>query len=252
MTATILPIKPGGSATHLRKGDGTYRVQGEVFTSVTHALNQIAKQEFLMPWAAEAAVKAVWDNPDIDLHSAKNAWRKVRSQAGDRGSSLHSLYEAWGRGVDVTTLQPPTALQGHWKAFLKWVAQAKPEPLLVEATVFNRTYGYAGTGDFWAIVGDTIYLIDYKTGFVDLFSCGMQLEAYARGEAILTHEEEVRPALAVEGVGVLQTRNDGTFTFYDLTDGQGAAWKDFLAYLHIANKRDERPCREACWCGGVS
>jgi hypothetical protein len=250
VSVVSLPSKDIARPFPTRRGN-FYWIEGMPYVSVTTVLQEVAKQDFLLNWSAEAAYNAVCADPTIDLHTAKNAWRKTRDKAGDKGSLLHSLYEAKLRSPDQTLLvEPPTEVRGHWDAFLRWLDQAQPSLLLAESTVVNDTYGYAGTGDLWAQLGETIYLVDYKTsGFADLFSWSMQLAAYSKGEYVLTLEGDKRPAIDVEGVGVLQTRADGTFSFYDLSDRQEQAWKDFTGYLHEWRQRHgKQDCTEACWC----
>lgn len=222
--------------------------------SVTEVLNEVAKQNFFVPAAIKKAHAAWSENPNMDVKQAQATWYQSSGAKADIGSLLHSVYEAHQRGAPMTPDQlPDEATRNHFKAFLQWFADVSPKMWQVEATVANFTYGYAGTGDLWAEIGALLAIVDYKTGFLDLFSCAMQESAYENGEVGFDKAENKYFDLPkVEARFALQTKDNGTYRFEKLPD----RFPDFLAYLHVwrARRREEgkdEPCPAACFCQSV-
>jgi hypothetical protein len=223
------------------------------FVSVTEVLNEIAKHKMFVPAAIRKAHAAWSEDPTISVEEAQATWYRNMKEKASIGSLLHSFYEAWAAGAPLDPADLPNeATRKHAVAFVDWFAAVKPEILHVEATVFNTALGYAGTGDLWCRIGDLVAIVDYKTGFLDEFSTGMQESAYQHGEFGMVQATGERFKLPeVQARYALQTRDNGTYNFVQLPD----RWEDFKAYLHAwrARRRSEgvsAPCAEACFCGG--
>lgn len=234
----------------LRRG-GFYWVRDETgvvrpLVSVTEVLNEVAKQIFFVPAAIRRAHSAWSENPGMSQEEAVQTWSRNMRKRANVGSMLHSFYEAHGRGAPLKIEDLPEDDRPHYSAFLKWYDAVKPEIVQVEATVANFTYGYAGTGDLWAKVGGKLAIIDYKTGFLDEWSCAMQESAYRRGEAIIDKVtgQRISDPPEVEALYALQTTDKGTYKFVELED----RFNDFRAYMHAWHARKNEDCFATCFC----
>jgi hypothetical protein len=90
------------------------------------------------------------------------------------------------------------AFEASARAFL---ARFRPRFVAVEATVFNRRVGYAGTADFVAGIGPVTVIGDYKSGRSVHDEVAMQLAALAHGEEIVTPDGRRHPVPVVDGGG---------------------------------------------------
>jgi hypothetical protein len=126
--------------------------------------------------------------PDFDLDELRNYHTGVLNDAAELGTSVHEWIEA-----DMTDSFPPEIktpemdeMVGRW---LEFKDQHTIEPLLVEATVVNREYGYAGTLDgFWLIDGVPT-LLDVKTSRNTWPEHYQQLAALDRAESLMVEVE---------------------------------------------------------------
>jgi hypothetical protein len=140
----------------------------------------------------------------------------VRDGAAERGSAVHHeitrfvLARFTGSPWDVTGCSGDTL--PYMTSFLEWFKEEQPEYEMVEAPVFSREFGYAGTLD--AIVrlpsqGGKRYLLDYKTGTRTFADHALQLAAYRHAEFVgirATHEEVPMPHTA--GGAILLVNQD--------------------------------------------
>jgi hypothetical protein len=234
--------------------------------SVTTAMKSLAKP-FLIGWAAKMSAECAVEDHEIigamlkkknkkgALDYIKQARYRDMSGKGDRGTIVHGAIEAYlaGKPIDPDHIQflleekqVPEAL---WPATFKMVDGVteflydfEPEVYWSEATVYNREYGYAGTGDLIArlMVGrkKLPVIVDIKTSKAIYNETAMQLTAYARAdfeglddgsEAKLTPKGEpikhgivVRPTAS----GKYEHAN------FDLTD---EVFDKFLACLELAD-----------------
>jgi hypothetical protein len=161
-----------------------------VYWSVTVATRALPA-EGLKYWAAnevaEYAVSHMQDWSDLPAMEAKRKlaaypWTQ-RDAAGIKGHELHTIMEKRLRGEDFTLeaqLDPTVA------AAMAFVDECRPEPDLVETTIFNEKHGYAGTFDFvgrlrrFPELGRC--LVDWKQSKSVHRDMGAQLEAYAHAD----------------------------------------------------------------------
>lgn len=135
---------------------------------------------------------------DFALRWLKGTPDRVRDAAAARGSKVHEQSEEIVKaradeaarlviaGADHAAILAgfDEVTRPYMASFLAWVRDFRPRFVATEATVYNRTAGYAGTLD--AIVrrcfDQELVIVDYKTGREIYPEVGLQLAAYARGE----------------------------------------------------------------------
>lgn len=144
-------------------------------------------------------LKSIDESPrGLALRYLKGEPDRVRDKAADRGSAVHDAAETFvldrvREGVrfyaDTETLPKFDAdLAPHMNGLVNWLNDYRPRIIATEATIYNRTQAYAGTGDVWAeffIDGQWVLLcVDYKSGRAIYADVALQCAAYARGEFI--------------------------------------------------------------------
>lgn len=175
------------------KSGRTYAWGDETFTSVTTLLGALSKPA-LVNWAAKTVAEYAVENiaaitalaqadPDGAIRALKGSpWQK-RDNAADLGTHVHDQIEA--RIIGQTPAEPPADVAkrvAHFEAFCEDYA---PTFEAAEATVYNRTDGYAGTLDSIAMIGGERFIIDVKTTKSGVYpEHGLQLAAYAHAEFI--------------------------------------------------------------------
>lgn len=144
------------------------------FFSVTTIIGALDKPA-LIYWSAEQTALAAVHEAEAWQGLAKRStddaveWLKdarFRRPAGARsaaelGTAVHAACEQYA----LTGIRP--AVDAELAPFLdqfdKWLDQFQPEYVATEVTVFNETYGYAGTCDAFLNVGGVRTIVDYKT-----------------------------------------------------------------------------------------
>jgi hypothetical protein len=125
---------------------------------------------------------------EVALELLKGApWRELNRKA-NIGTDVHDWFERLALGT-ATLPDVPTIYQGHANQFLKFVEDFEVEFSATEFTVYNRQYGYAGTGDLMFYSGKKpqwgLTLGDYKSSESGLWpEIAMQLAALKHGEFI--------------------------------------------------------------------
>jgi hypothetical protein len=221
----------------VRKRDGHYWVDldkflelpGGKYAAVTEILSVINKRA-LIHWAARTAATLVLSEPETydTADKAAAGIYGIRDAAAGRGSTIHSLAEALGRGASICVDEVPEIYRGYAQAFASWVAQTKPTPLFTEANVYSTTHKYAGTTDLIAAFPDKqIRLIDYKTGKDIYAEVGLQMAAYRNCDFILPHVngDQPIPMPPVAECAVVLLNEDGTFQYKTIAG-------DFAAFLN--------------------
>src|SRR5438309_420419 len=214
----------------VRKRDGHYWLEGETYVPVTEVRSVINKRA-LIHWAAKTAAGLVLSDPDTydSVEKAAAGIYATRDKAADRGSVIHSVAEALGRGAGIDVATVPEQYRGYVQAVASWVAQTKPTPLFTEANVYSTRYKYAGTTDLIAAFPDKqIRLIDYKSSSAGQVypETSLQMEAYRRCDFILPHVngDQPIPMPPVAECAVVLLKDDGTFVYQTLEG-------DFDAFL---------------------
>jgi len=164
-----------------RLADGT-RVPG--VTSISSILSKPA----LIFWSANKAVEHVEENwkPDksyskedikIVLSDAKCAHLRAKEDAGDFGSGIHEIVEAYIGGQ----LKPESLDGNERKALANFIFATKGwEWLGSEIVVINEKYRYGGTADGLAKLPDgKIVITDIKTGHGVYPEADLQVAMYA-------------------------------------------------------------------------
>lgn len=221
-------------------------VSGQAFPSVTTILNAWRSKPFLVPWAAKlaaeyavdnrATVAAVLDSPggrDAAIELIKKAADRYRDAQGGKGTDFHAVAEAWAKDEPIPAYSEEAA--PYVDAFLDWLIDFDPKFELAEATVCNRTLGYAGTLDGVLSFPKLPYmagcwLFDYKTGANLDHDIALQLTAYADGEEVwLDALGNKAPMPKVNGALILHLQPGG-YALYrlDLTDENRAAWRSAI------------------------
>ena len=146
-----------GPIKRINRGRGhSYRDQNDTrVPGVTTILGDGVPKKALLDWGprvtAEYAVDH-WDElsrltPSKRLEKLKKARYDDRDTAANKGTRVHALAEQLVQGKKVKV---PDDLAGHVEAYVAFLDQWEPEPLLVEAVVMSHTHGYAGTLDLAA------------------------------------------------------------------------------------------------------
>lgn len=160
------------------------------FYSVTTILGVLDKPA-LVYWSAEMAAKAAvqvagslparleeeGDEAVIKwLRDAQFRRPKGQRTAAELGTAVHAACEEYA----LTGTRPVVddEVRPFLDQFDKWASTAQPKYHAVETTVFNPTYGYAGTLDAIVEVYGQTLLTDYKTSKKSLDTKGKETKPY--------------------------------------------------------------------------
>lgn len=161
----------------------------------------------LVPWAAlKTAEAAVRDLPKwksrLDHEgeaSAIDYLKGARFRSG-RGRSAAELGTAVHKACEHAAIHgrydPRDIADDELEPFLRqhrqFLTDFRPEYVAAEVTLFSPTFGYAGTCDAFLRIGDTNFIVDYKTSREDTDARGnpkgpypevaLQLAAYRHAE----------------------------------------------------------------------
>jgi hypothetical protein len=114
----------------------------------------------------------------------------IKTDAGNKGSRIHTALELLISGASVNMedkffskiTEQEEELTGEEYAailsFKNWYDETKPKFILKETTVISEKHNFAGTVDAVAKIGDTVYILDWKTGQYVWPSMEAQLSAY--------------------------------------------------------------------------
>lgn len=214
-----------------------------VIPSVTTILGQLAKPA-LVNWSAkEVAIYAVehlltWQDLPTDdaIDLLKRAPYRNMTRRGEIGTAVHAAIESWSGGEpvveDLDLLPYIGAATAYFEDHVEKLLEA-------EATIFNRTFRYAGTCDAIVALKDgRNAIIDYKTGKGVYSEAALQLCAYSRGEFIGDEHGESRVLPQIDVGMVIHLPGDGSYKAHEveLTDRQ---WKTFLAARTLQKWADD-------------
>jgi hypothetical protein len=181
--------------------------------SVTSATKLGLPKPYLIGWAAKVAAEFAVDNLDavktlvdakqkraaVDL--IKGEHNRNKGNKADRGTIVHAAVEAYVAGKPMTEADIAGRLEearvdpslakatyGMAQGVLAYLQDTEPEILRSEATVYSRTYEYAGTTDLLARahVGGSRRpaVLDVKTSKSIYDEVAIQLTAYARADFV--------------------------------------------------------------------
>jgi hypothetical protein len=193
------------------------------FVSVTQLLNVIAKPQ-LQYWFGREVYYAMAKDPTIDQKTALAAPYKTTRKAQNRGTTVHSIVEAYKHGKKIEEENVPEEFVGYVKAFYKFIDDIKPEFKAQEKTVFSDKYGYAGTLDLLLGLPSGAYVIDVKTS-KDIYA-----EAFMQGSAYQNALQD--GGTPTVGVGVLLLKPDGDYKFETRTNTK-RLFRGFIACKYL-------------------
>jgi hypothetical protein len=221
-------------------GERYYRdpADGSLFPSVTTIIG-FARSLVLERWqlrqVAEAAIcdvealaKELSCTPRTSVvQRLVEAPQRIAGKAASIGDEVHNFLESLARSETPKPLSfDASGFEASARAFL---ARFQPRFVSVEASIFNRQLGYAGTADFIAGIGQLTVIGDYKSGKSVHDQVGMQLAALARGEEIVIPDGRRRPVPVVDGGIVVHIRPEG-FAVRPVDIGE-RPWRAFRALL---------------------
>lgn len=191
-----------------RRGGFYFDTDGKAYASVTTILSIIDKPA-LRYWFGKEVYLAMVKDPSLNEQSALSAPYQKGETAKTRGTTVHSIVEAYKNTKEYIESVPPE-FAGYAKAFYNWVKDNDIEIVIHEKTVISRKHGYAGTLDLLVKnkQSNKMFIIDVKTGKDIYAEAFLQLSAYKQALS----EEGVE----VDHIAVLLLNEEGTYKF-----GQG-------------------------------
>jgi hypothetical protein len=217
-----------------------YRIDGRKADGVTTLLSDGLPKPALLPWGIRSVAEYAADHLDrlVEMQpmgreaivaALKQAPYSDRDRAAKRGTEVHGLAEKLINGVEVDV---PDELAGHVESYVRYLDEWKPTPVLVEATVASRKWGYCGTLDAVYDLPDGRRVIgDIKTSRSGIFpEIVLQLAAYRYAEVYLDGDDEKPMAdVGITHAQGIWVRADG-YDVYDLPADEAA----FNKFLHVA------------------
>lgn len=228
------------------------------YVSVTNVIGTLDKPA-LVGWAARSVAEAAVDNLVQVVKMARTdkaaavSWLKgqpyaARDTAAALGSRVHDLAERHQLGQDLGEIEPEA--QAMVDQYLAFLDDHAPVFEATEATVVNRTLGYAGTLDALVRIpalGDGLYVLDYKTGKTGPYpEWGMQLWAYANAEALWLPDDTEVAMPEVVGGAVLRIRPEGYGLFPYNLDGLDVPFLALLQACRWVHGNPESCIGEQC------
>lgn len=210
--------------TDTRRG-GFYWQGKTPYLSVTEILKVLDKPA-LRYWFGQQIYYAMLKDPTLGEQEAMSAPWKVSDKAKSRGTTVHSIVEAYKHtGQQIDTI--PDDFKGYATAFYKFMNEVKPEIIEQEKTVFIDSIKVAGTLDLYMKIGDNLHLVDTKTGKDIYKEVELQLSPYAYGMRLTGKKVDSISAL------LLETGKDnkptGNYKFQTMTE----RYDEFLACKKI-------------------
>lgn len=235
------------NSTYRGKPTHHYKIGQDRADGVTTALGKGLPKPALLPWGIRSVAEYAADHLDLLVQmqpmgrqaivdALKQSPYTQRDEAANRGTEVHNIAEQLihGREVDV-----PEELAGHVESCVRFLDDWQPTPVLVEAVVANRRWGYAGTLDFIAdLPSGQRAIFDYKTSRSGIFGeTALQAAAYVGAEVYLDADGNEHPMIggitAAYGVWI---RADG-YDVIPLEFGEHV-WKAWLHVLYVARQAD--------------
>jgi hypothetical protein len=206
-----------------------YSFDDKDYLSVTSMRKSLGMPYSLHRWVMKQTLEAVQKDPDLLIRGEKETDANVRTRivkagesardiAAERGTEVHGLIAAGTPIKDV-----PKELQPYVEQYARAVIALGIKPLLVERTVFNDQYNYAGSFDLLATLrskDNRVYVIDLKTGKSTYPEHALQGYAYLKAEFVGKQPDKVdEKATALlkkaTGVGILRIGPDA-WDFHDV------------------------------------
>lgn len=218
----------------------SYTIDGEKVDGVTSLLGDGLAKPALINWAANTTAAYAVDNwtelGELSVSARLERLKKCRyedlDKAARRGTEVHSLAEKLVQGQQV---EVPEELAGHVEAYVRFLDDFEPEPILVETTVGSRKWRYAGTLDLVARIAGEVWILDAKTSRSGIFpDNALQLAMYRHAEVFIDGNGGEKPmeSLGITRSGAIHIRADG----YDLIplDTGEAVFRDACHVIWVA------------------
>lgn len=195
--------------------DGSRRyvhpVTGEIVPSITTVMDVAIAKPQLISWAARQAGQyavANWSSlsemaPVSRAQEISGTHARTAQTAADKGDLVHDLIDKWNKGKPM---EVPRNVGGQVDQFVSFIMDRKPKFLENEVTVWSRTYGYAGTADWIAVIDGQTVLGDNKTGKRVYPEVGLQLAALAHADFIIRPDGTEEPIPVLDALMVLHIR----------------------------------------------
>jgi len=126
----------------------------------------------------------------------------------------------------VTYAEAPITARRMYRQFEGWRDKYKPNFTGAEFTVWSYQYGYAGTADFSAVIGEWLVLADVKTGKGVYPEVGKQVSALMRADVIITPDGQEKPIPPYQKGACLWLRP--TFAKFHMLDNLESSFSAFL------------------------
>jgi hypothetical protein len=213
---------------------------------VTTIISKGLPKPALVNWASKTAAELAvneWDAlaelPVAErLKRIAGAPNAARDAAAVRGTQIHALADRLANGEEVKV---PSELAGHVDACVKFLDEWNVETVYTERPVYHQNYLYAGTFDLLALVGDKVWLLDFKTSKSGAYGdTAFQLAAYRNATHMLHPDGHEIDMPRVDECGVIWLRADG----YDLYPyhADAGVFRQFLYIQQCARAAED--CRD--------
>lgn len=196
------------------------------YLSVTSMRKVLGLPYSLHRWVLKNTLEAIQKDPQSVLPRSGETPPNVRTRlvkqgegardsAAERGTLIHGYIAESTPLADV-----PEELRPYVESYAKAVIELGIKPVLVERTIINDRYGYAGSFDMLAKVrehGDETVIVDLKTGKGAYPEYALQVYAYLKGDAVM-HGDKVdakatKALKKATGAAILHIRPDG-YTYH--------------------------------------
>lgn len=203
--------------------------------------------EGLKFWSARTVAEYVADNPERVDHLREmgrgpmvNALKGVPFEAADqaalRGTAIHALAEKiiHGETVDVSDEHMPLI-----EGYIAWLDAFDVKFEWTEKSLGNRSFWYAGRGDFRGSIEDQPCSADWKTGGRVYGGDGLQVAAYDNAE-FYVNDDDPDTEIAIEPTGSLAVVHITPYeTRHHWVKDPAAAWQWFKHVAYVGRNADE-------------
>lgn len=201
-------VRPGAGLRVSAIGDA---ISGpNMLPSVTTILN-VQHDENIEAWKRRQVAERAFeiDPTDFDDHrdAVAEAVRQPDHPAAAIGDEVHNAIDylvAHGHSGAPLTTPTANAMFNQYLGFIGYNQDFRP--LVTELTVYNETYGYAGTLDMLADISGETWLIDIKTGSRIYPKVAMQCAALAHAEWYADADGNQHAMPQIDRLGVLHVR----------------------------------------------
>lgn len=158
-----------------------YKIGSKKVVGTTTPINNWGgggKTNNLCDWAQRLATE--YEYHDGKLVHVPKYWATTRDDRGTVGTVTHAI---WSKLIDPKQPDPDFSECKPWQKaeaealgeeLEKWTQRNPLDIIAVEEAMVSREHNYGGTPD----VIDSSMVVDLKTGFVNEFTCVLQLSAY--------------------------------------------------------------------------